>query len=189
MDGTGGLHRDTTAFVREVLMPGGPWDEPRIDPAACRFRLRLGESRIHRWGVYADEAIPARRRVIEYTGERIDLREAFRRRLRPQLAGGDYVVVARAAARGASNAQLVEAWLKLLHRAGALPHPATGGTMPAATSSQENPRRARASDTFFTAFRSSGSVRRAARNRSISSSGSSISASASSQQDRGTRRR
>ena len=85
MDGAGGLHRDTTAFVREVLMPGGPWDEPRIDPAACRFRLRLGESRIHRWGVYADEAIPARRRVIEYTGERIDLRESFRRRLRPQL--------------------------------------------------------------------------------------------------------
>ena len=62
------------------------------------------------------------------------LRDATRR-LRPQLAGGDYVVVARAAARGASNAQLVEAWLKLLHRAGALPHPATGGTMPAATSS------------------------------------------------------
>ena len=60
------------------------------------------------------------------------LRDATRR-LRPQLAGGDYVVVARVAARSASNAQLVEAWLKLLHRAGALPHPATGGTMPAAT--------------------------------------------------------
>ena len=59
------------------------------------------------------------------------LREATRR-LRPQLAGGDYVVVARAAARGASNAQLVETWLKLLRRAGALPHPVAGGTMPAA---------------------------------------------------------
>ena len=59
------------------------------------------------------------------------LREAFRR-LRPQLAPGAYVVVARAAARGASNAQLVEAWLKLLRRAGALPHPVEGGTMPAA---------------------------------------------------------
>jgi SET domain-containing protein len=38
---------------------------------------------VHRWGVFAEEAIPARRRVIEYTGERIDRREAHRRRLRP----------------------------------------------------------------------------------------------------------
>jgi len=59
------------------------------------------------------------------------LRDATRR-LRPQLAGGDYVLVARAAARGASNAQLVEAWLELLQRAGALPRPVADGTMPAA---------------------------------------------------------
>ena len=59
------------------------------------------------------------------------LRETTRQ-LRPSLAGGDYVVVARAAARGATNAQLAEAWLKLLRRAGALPHPASDGTMPAA---------------------------------------------------------
>jgi SET domain-containing protein len=74
-----------TDFVREVLLPGGPAHVPRLDPAACAFRLRLGRSRIHRWGVYADEDIPARRRVIEYTGQRITLREGFRRRLRPQL--------------------------------------------------------------------------------------------------------
>lgn len=75
----------TTAFVRDVLLPGGPAHEPRLAPAACRFRLRLEPSRIHRWGVYADEPIPARRRVIEYAGQRITLREAWRRRLRPQL--------------------------------------------------------------------------------------------------------
>lgn len=76
---------ETTAFVREVLMPGGPGHQPRIEPAACRFRLRVGDSAIHRWGIYADEDIPARRRVIEYTGQRITLREGWRRRLRPQL--------------------------------------------------------------------------------------------------------
>jgi SET domain-containing protein len=84
MDGTGDP-ADITAFVREVLMPGGPGHEPRLDPAACAFRLRLGRSPIHRWGVHAAEDIPARRRVIEYTGQRISLREGWRRRLRTQL--------------------------------------------------------------------------------------------------------
>ena len=32
-------------------------------------------SKIHRWGVYADENIPPNRKVIEYTGERISRRE------------------------------------------------------------------------------------------------------------------
>ncbi|AKC86720.1 ribonuclease P protein component [Pseudoxanthomonas suwonensis] len=61
------------------------------------------------------------------------LREATRR-LRPQLAGGDYVVVARPAAGRASRGQILEAYLKLLRRAGALPGPAAGVTMPAAVS-------------------------------------------------------
>lgn len=52
---------------------------PRIDPRFVCFRLRLGWSRIHRWGVYAEEAIPPGRKVIEYTGERINRREAKRR--------------------------------------------------------------------------------------------------------------
>jgi SET domain-containing protein len=85
MDGVPDPRDGITAFVREVLLPGGPAQEPRLDPAACAFRLRLDRSRIHRWGVYADQDIPARRRVIEYTGQRITLREGFRRRLRPQL--------------------------------------------------------------------------------------------------------
>jgi len=37
-------------------------------------------SPIHRWDVSATERIPVRRKVIEYTGERINCREARRRR-------------------------------------------------------------------------------------------------------------
>ncbi|MGH9653305.1 MAG: SET domain-containing protein [Bryobacteraceae bacterium] len=41
--------------------------------------MRLAPSQIHRWGIYATEFIPARRKVIEYTGERINRRETKRR--------------------------------------------------------------------------------------------------------------
>jgi len=61
----------TTAFVREVLLPDAPDLVPKLVRKDCRFRMRIGESAIHRWGVFAQEAIPARRRVIEYTGRRI----------------------------------------------------------------------------------------------------------------------
>jgi uncharacterized protein len=57
--------------------------QPRIDPRHACFRLRLGVSKIHRWGVYAAEAIPANRKVIEYTGERISRRETKKRSERP----------------------------------------------------------------------------------------------------------
>jgi SET domain-containing protein len=53
--------------------------EPRIDPRMACFRLRLDRSGIHGWGVYAAERIPSRRKVIEYTGERINRRETRRR--------------------------------------------------------------------------------------------------------------
>ncbi len=53
--------------------------EPRLDPRYCCFNLRLAESKIHRWGIYAEERIPARRKVIEYTGERISRVETKRR--------------------------------------------------------------------------------------------------------------
>lgn len=85
MDGSQAKPEDATAFVREVLLPGGPAHEARLQPTACAYRLCIARSRIHRWGVYADQDIPARRRVIEYTGQRIGLREAWRRRFRPQL--------------------------------------------------------------------------------------------------------
>ncbi len=57
------------------------------------------------------------------------LRDATRH-LRPCLAGGDYVVVARSAAKTATNLQLREAFERLLRRAGALPPAGQGGTMP-----------------------------------------------------------
>ncbi|MFB3827438.1 MAG: SET domain-containing protein [Bryobacteraceae bacterium] len=52
---------------------------PRIDPRHTPFRLRAGRSSIHRWGVFAVERIPPRRKVIEYTGERISRGETKRR--------------------------------------------------------------------------------------------------------------
>lgn len=42
---------------------------PLIDPRFCGYRLRVSPSPAHRWGVFALEAIPAGRHVIEYTGE------------------------------------------------------------------------------------------------------------------------
>jgi hypothetical protein len=53
--------------------------QPRIDPRLARFRLKIGESRIHRWGVFALERIPARRNVIEYVGELVNPVESYRR--------------------------------------------------------------------------------------------------------------
>ena len=50
-----------------------------INPDYACFGIRLAHSKIHRWGVYATEFIPARRKVIEYTGERISRRETKRR--------------------------------------------------------------------------------------------------------------
>ena len=56
---------------------------PPIDPKSACFRIHAEASKIHRWGVYADENIPANRKVIEYTGERISRRETKVRASRP----------------------------------------------------------------------------------------------------------
>jgi SET domain-containing protein len=56
---------------------------PRIDPKFAAFKLVVKPSKIHRWGVFAGENIPARRKVIEYTGERISRRETKKRCERP----------------------------------------------------------------------------------------------------------
>jgi uncharacterized protein len=56
---------------------------PRIDPHYACFRLRVSESKIHRWGVYAGQSIPAHRKVIEYTGERVSRKETKVRASRP----------------------------------------------------------------------------------------------------------
>jgi uncharacterized protein len=52
---------------------------PRLDPKFMCFKLEIRKSKIHRFGVYALERIPAKRKVIEYTGERINRVETKRR--------------------------------------------------------------------------------------------------------------
>ena len=69
----------------EIRPPIEELVEPRIDHTATPFRLEARPSRIHRFGIFAAQTIPANVRVIEYTGERIGYREAERRRERPYL--------------------------------------------------------------------------------------------------------
>jgi len=76
---------ELTAFVREVVLPGSSLVVPKIDARFCRFALQFKSSPIHRWGIFAVENIPARRRVIEYTGQKIDAPEIRRRRFREHL--------------------------------------------------------------------------------------------------------
>jgi len=57
------------------------------------------------------------------------LRDATRH-LRPWMSAGDFVVVARSAARTASNSEIRQAFERLLRRLGALPMPGADGTMP-----------------------------------------------------------
>ncbi len=54
-------------------------NKPVINQEYAQFGMRLAQSKIHRWGVYATEAIPPNRKVIEYTGELISRRETKRR--------------------------------------------------------------------------------------------------------------
>lgn len=63
-------------------MPASRRVAPQIDPRFAKFRMRVGKSRIHRLGVFAAEPIPAWRKVIEYTGERLSNREAEKRFLK-----------------------------------------------------------------------------------------------------------
>jgi SET domain-containing protein len=51
---------------------------PHIDPRYAVFKLSIRQSKIHRYGVYAREMIPANRKVIEYAGKRLNRREAKR---------------------------------------------------------------------------------------------------------------
>lgn len=58
---------------------------PTINEKLACFKIRLAPSKIHRWGVYAAEPIPANRKVIEYTGEKISRRETRRRSLESEF--------------------------------------------------------------------------------------------------------
>jgi SET domain-containing protein len=72
---------ELTAFAREVVLPGEQC-ATEIDSSCTKFCLEIRASPIHRFGVFAIERIPARRRVIAYTGQRIGVEEAYRRRWR-----------------------------------------------------------------------------------------------------------
>jgi SET domain-containing protein len=52
---------------------------PVIDPRYTCFKLEARPSKIHRWGIFALDRIPPRRKVMEYTGEKISRRETKRR--------------------------------------------------------------------------------------------------------------
>jgi len=52
---------------------------PRIDPHYAHFKLSIKKGGIHRFGLFACEDIPKNRKVIEYTGERINRRETRKR--------------------------------------------------------------------------------------------------------------
>ncbi len=50
----------------------------RINAKAAQFRLRIGRSALHRFGVFALEDIPRGQRVIEYTGRCVTLKQAIK---------------------------------------------------------------------------------------------------------------
>lgn len=56
-----------------------PVQSPVIHEKYACFKLKIKRSKIHRYGVYAGEPIPAGRKVIEYTGERLNRYQAKRR--------------------------------------------------------------------------------------------------------------
>jgi SET domain-containing protein len=61
---------------------------PSIDPRYAKYPLRVRDSRIHRFGVFAVKTIPRGRKVIEYTGERLNLRQARARQRKNWRPGG-----------------------------------------------------------------------------------------------------
>ena len=61
------------------LMPILPVETPHIDPRFVCYKVEIRPSKIHRYGVYAREPIPGNRKVIEYTGERLNRRDAKKR--------------------------------------------------------------------------------------------------------------
>jgi SET domain-containing protein len=73
VNGNGTGRVETIKVVKPKLV------KPSIDPNYACFGMELRRSRIHRWGVFATEFIPANRKVVEYTGERINRVETKRR--------------------------------------------------------------------------------------------------------------
>ncbi len=121
-------------------------------PRSARVRLRVEYTRVFDGGRRSGDALLGLHwlpgdggpRMGMAVSRKVDTRAVGRNRikrilrettrhLRARLAGGDYVVVARPAAARASHAELAASLLRLLRKAGALPVPPPGGTMPAAT--------------------------------------------------------
>lgn len=75
--------RLTTLPSKKKTTPKQIEETPQVDPRHARFKLDIAPSAIHRWGLYAGERIPAKRKIIEYTGERISRRETKKRAERP----------------------------------------------------------------------------------------------------------
>jgi SET domain-containing protein len=53
--------------------------KPLIDSNHAQYRLHIRKGGIHRYGIFAGEDMPKNRKVIEYTGERINRRETRKR--------------------------------------------------------------------------------------------------------------
>jgi len=73
--------RKTLRYVVEPVQHGPIQKRSTLPPIKsrfARFRLRTGYSGIHRIGVYALEDIPAKRVVIEYSGQKLSWGEASR---------------------------------------------------------------------------------------------------------------
>ena len=49
---------------------------PKLNAKFTCFKLVIRRSKIHRYGVFAGERIPANRKVIEYTGKRLNRKQA-----------------------------------------------------------------------------------------------------------------
>ncbi len=65
--------------AKKKAVPDALGSAPTVNRKIACFDLIVEPSKIHRWGLFAGERIPARRKVIEYTGERISRRETKRR--------------------------------------------------------------------------------------------------------------
>ncbi len=78
----------------------------KIDRRFCCFRLRVGQSKIHGRGLYADQDIPPNRKVIEYTGEKISMKEGRKRGQTPYLFVLDERCILDGAVNG-SGAELI----------------------------------------------------------------------------------
>lgn len=52
---------------------------PKVNEKYACFKIEVRPSAIHRWGIYALEDIPKKRKIIEYTGERCNRMETRKR--------------------------------------------------------------------------------------------------------------